>query len=553
MRIGGFRWESGDLPEAHLDGMRAQLGAGGRMLVLDRCDRAPRARVWARGRASTDWAVSDADPDRLPPDASDGALAGHDGAWALAWTEGDAVCLARDPSGHRSLFVSAIPGGHVFASAIGPVVAFARPSLDLEQVAAFLSCAYVPGPGTLAAGVRAVEPGQRVSLTNGRVAGRRFWLLPPTPTTFPPDDALRLKLRRTLDDAVRRWAPAGPIGATLSGGVDSSAVLALAHAQGVGPLRAFSVTFGPEHADELEWSARVCAHLGLPRTVVTVRPEDVRDRFDETVAALSSPNGDPLTVPNTLLFEAAAAHGRALLNGEGGDPNFGGPKNAPMLLAELFDVEDAAEAARARATTWLDAHQRAWEHLPAWMPEGDLAATRLAERVAPWFADASRPGLLDRLMAINVAFKGAWHILPKVDSLGAPFDVAPRSPLFDRRVVELAFQVPARLKRFGAIEKHLFKEAIRDVLPAEVVERPKSGMMVPVEAWFNGPLKGWARERILGGLAPRGFLRRDALEDLLEGRRGGLRPRRGVKIWLLLTLEAWVRRVLDRGRDGART
>jgi asparagine synthase (glutamine-hydrolysing) len=224
-----------------------------------------------------------------------------------------------------------------------------------------------------------------------------------------------------------------------------------------------------------------------------------------------------------------------------------------MLLAELFDVEDAAEAARARATTWLDAHQRAWEHLPAWMPDGDLAATRLAERVAPWFADASRPGLLDRLMAINVAFKGAWHILPKVDSLGAPFDVAPRSPLFDRRVVELAFQVPARLKRFGAIEKHLFKEAIRDLLPAEVVERPKSGMMVPVEAWFNGPLKGWARERILGGLAPRGFLRRDALEDLLEGRRGGLRPRRGVKIWLLLTLEAWVRRVLDRGRDGART
>jgi len=124
--------------------------------------------------------------------------------------------------------------------------------------------------------------------------------------------------------------------------------------------------------------------------------------------------------------------------------------------------------------------------------------------------------------------------------------VLPRSPLFDRRIVELAFRIPARLKLRGSTEKYLLKRSVEDLLPSGIVERPKSGMLVPIEQWFRGPLAGVARSRLLDGLAGRGLIRRRYLEDLLAGRLGGLRPRYGAKIWLLVALEAWLRAVVDR-------
>jgi asparagine synthase (glutamine-hydrolysing) len=144
-------------------------------------------------------------------------------------------------------------------------------------------------------------------------------------------------------------------------------------------------------------------------------------------------------------------------------------------------------------------------------------------------------------MAVNLALKGGHHILPKVDAESAPFGMLPRSPLFDRRVVEMAFAIPPQLKLRGSVEKHLLKQAVRDTLPQAILDRPKSGMLVPVEGWFRGPLAPHARERLLDGLTQTGLVRRDYLERLLAGRLGGLRPRHGAKIWLLLTLESWLR------------
>jgi asparagine synthase (glutamine-hydrolysing) len=172
----------------------------------------------------------------------------------------------------------------------------------------------------------------------------------------------------------------------------------------------------------------------------------------------------------------------------------------------------------------------------------EQAMERLVE---DWLGEPRWPGLLDKLMAINVAFKGAHHILPKVDHLSFASGVCPRSPLFDRRIVELSLAIPAALKRRGAVEKYLLKEAVRDLLPRAILERPKSGMMVPVEAWFKGPLREFARERLLDGLARWELFETSWLHRLLDGRLGGLRPRHGVKIWLLLTLEAWLRKVLQ--------
>ena len=477
-----------------------------------------------------------------------------DGAFVAARIGPDGLRLVRDAIGHRSLYWTQTPDGTVlFASSLHGILAsgLIERRLHLAAVPTFLAYAYTPGTATLAAGVQALPAGTVLRADARGVRLDPVWQLPAVPTQFADETTLRRQLRQTLAQAVQRALPppGEPLVATLSGGIDSSLVLALARQQHVGDLTCLSVSFGAGHANELAFSTLVADHLHVRQDVVTVTPADVAAQFDATVAARAEPNGDPLTVPNTLLFRRAAELGRVVLNGEGGDPCFGGPKNAPMLLAELLDDEGDFLT---RERRYLTAHQRCYDDLAA-MLEPDLLATladdRLARDLSPWFADPRWPRLLDQLMAVNVAFKGSHHILPKVDHLGFPMRVLPRSPLFDRQVVALSFAVPAGLKRRGAVEKHLLKEAVRDLLPQSIVERPKSGMLVPVEAWFQGPLRDFAGDR-LGALAARGLVRRAWIADLLGGRMRDLRPRRGIKVWQLLTLEAWLRTVLE-GRQGS--
>jgi asparagine synthase (glutamine-hydrolysing) len=502
------------------------------------------ADMCSRGGAPVHWS-SDWSSDWS---SSVGRLQDVDGAFALAWTDAEGrLHLARDAIGQRSLYWGRTPqGGIAWGTRLHDVLrAGVARTLDHVAVTTFLTTAYVPGSATLVAGIRAVPAGVELVFDPRAPdpVAQPFWTLPASPDAFDDEHALRARLRATLDDAVTRALPDGPLGASLSGGIDSSLVVALARRRR--PVQAFSISFGPEHRNELEWSGAVAAHTGASHHVVMVRPRDVVERLDETVGALSEPNGDPLTVPNLMMFEAAASAGLdVLLNGEGGDPCFGGPKNSPMLLSELY-------GGTSREQAYLRAHQKLWDELDqALEPEfaASIPAGALEALVSPWFEDPRWPSYLERLLAINVSWKGAGHILPKVEHLGGRMGVRARSPLFDRRVVELACAIPASLKRRGSIEKYLLKEAVRDLLPAAIVDRPKSGMMVPVEGWFTDPLAAFARERLLDGLAPRRIIRRDYLERLVARQLPGLRPRQGVKIWLLLTLESWLRTVYDQAR-----
>jgi asparagine synthase (glutamine-hydrolysing) len=265
------------------------------------------------------------------------------------------------------------------------------------------------------------------------------------------------------------------------------------------------------------------------------------DRFDSTMATLSKPIGEPLTVANAVLFDAAASEAAIVLNGEGGDPCFGGPKNVPMVLHGLYGP--ALERERA----YLLVHRKCFVELEQVLAP-DLAARLEAEAlerlVAPHLEDVRWTTLVNRLMALNVTFKGGHHILPKVDHLSRAPRVLPRSPLFDRGVVDAALRMPARLKLRGAVEKDVLKRAVEDLLPVQILARRKSGMRVPVETWLRGRFERFARERLLDGLAPYGILSRPYLDALTDSRRDPPLPRRGAKIWLLLSLEAWLREVL---------
>ena len=514
-----------------------------------------------RGQTSALYTDHDCTPAPRDDDWLDGLRSGNfnktSGPFVLAFEDADGtVTLARDAIGERSLYYAITrDGGLAYASRLRDIVASGHVAreLDIASVATYLSWAYLPGRETLVRGIYKVLPGEMVVFRNGTLTRKPWWSLPREPETWRDENSLRMELRTLLEDAVMKRLPRGEVvGVTLSGGIDSSLVVALAKKLHDAPVITYSVSFGSEYRNELPFSTMVAQHCGVEHRIVELSPATVVAELDNTIALLSDPIGDPLTVPNAMLFREAAHDVGVVLNGEGGDPCFGGPKNVPMVLAELFGglygSEGCGRDQHLRAASFLRAHQKCYDDLAELLrPDvrAQIANHALEDWVTPHLDDARWKNFVGRLMAINLTCKGAHHILSKVDAISAPFGVLPRAPLFDRAVVECAFAIPPQLKLKGSVEKYLLKEAVRDLLPRDIIERPKSGMLVPVHGWFRGPLLPQARERLLDGLAPWGLFERAWLERLLDGKLGGIHARRGVKIWLLITLEAWLRTVFD--------
>ncbi|RKE17637.1 asparagine synthetase B [Streptomyces sp. TLI_171] len=475
-------------------------------------------------------------------------LRAADGMFTLAVLDGPDLVLVRDHTGARTAFhCRTRDGGWAVSSSLRALRqrTDVDTGLDLAAVRSFLTFAYLPGEETLLRGVAELLPGKVTWLRpDGAVRIEPYWEPQATATEEPTNRHFASELRELLEQAVARRLPAGQDAAVLlSGGVDSSLVTALAARLHDRPVRTYSISFGHELPNELGYSGLVAAHCGTAHRVLTVPGEQVAARLADTVALLDSPVGDPLTVPNLMLAEAVAADGLTVsLNGEGGDPVFGGPKNLPMLVFELLR-DDPSEQARADA--YLHTYRKCWEDLPVLLTGAALAelagAPHPRRHVAPYLTDHRMPSLLDQLLHCNLRTKGAHHILTKVERLTASQGVQGRSPLFDRRVVDHAFATPAALKLRGTEEKWILKEAVRDLLPDTVTYRPKSGMRVPVQQWLRGPLSELAADLLLGPTArARGLFRPDTVETWMRG--GGLLlPRHGGKLWLLLTLELWLR------------
>ncbi|RDG37138.1 asparagine synthetase B family protein [Streptomyces corynorhini] len=493
-----------------------------------------------------------------------------EGMFALAVHEpGDSpadpgeLTLIRDHMGARTLFYARTQDSWAAATSLRALRRWPALStgLELAAVRSFLTFAYLPGEETLLRGVREVLPGRCLRLAaDGTVTEEHYW---------EPCERLRetdasptpyvLRLRELLEEATAMRLPAGEaVGVLLSGGVDSSLVTALAAKLHDHPVHTYSISFGAELPNELGYSGLVAAHCRTRHRILTVSGEAVAARLADAAALLDSPVGDPLTVPNLMLAEAVAGDGpRVVLNGEGGDPVFGGPKNLPMLVQEMHRDElygpggasPHGPAEDARASAYLRSYRKCFTDLPDLLtPEALEALTPLPAPqrfVTPYLRPAARDGrmdhLLNQLLHCNLRTKGAHHILTKVERLTASQSVQGRAPLFDRRVVDHAFATPPRWKLNGAVEKWVLKEAVRDLLPGTVVDRPKSGMRVPVQQWLGGPLRELAGDLLLGREArDRGLFREDTVRAWMRGE-GALLPRQGGKLWLVLTLELWLR------------
>jgi asparagine synthase (glutamine-hydrolysing) len=468
------------------------------------------------------------------------------------------LTLARDPLGGRGALYYARRGDALaFSSTLRSLRRWAALSLEpnLATVRQYLTYAFVPGAETLIAGCREVLPGQVVTARRGAdgqlgLEEREYW----SPEEGDWDDdapveAYATPLRALLEGAVAERHPGGPVAVLLSGGLDSSAVTALAARADPGPVHTFSISFGAPYPNELPFSSLVADYCGTRHTILTVTGKEIAAHLPETTARLDGPIGDPLTVPNLLLARAASGVSDVILNGEGGDPCFGGPKNPSMFLHELYAADDPF----ARERSYLRSYQKCYDDLPQLLtPRVRTALEREPPQEAflsPFFDTPRFAHYLNKLMNINVRLKGSHQILHKVDRMAAAWGLEGRSPLFDRRVVEFSFGIPPRWKRSGQEEKYVLKRAVWDLLPDAILTRPKSGMLVPVQGWFRGELRGLARELLLGRRArQRDILDQATVREWLEYR-GSLFPRHGIKLWLLLALELYFQAFLDAPRS----
>lgn len=457
--------------------------------------------------------------------------------------------LLRDSVGARTLYYADEPGaGENQACWFAARLHLLRKcpavpgEISLPALQHYLCCAFVPGEQTLWRNAREIAPGTVRSLPSR--SNHIYWQ--PRETAWDPEEPLEScarRLRPLLREAVQRVLPAsGPTGVFLSGGLDSSLITALAQQSAPGEVHTFAIHFGPEYRHELEFSSLVAAHCGTRHHILELPGRQICDHLLETMALLDDPIGDPLTTPNLLLARTAKQDTDVILNGEGGDPCFGGPKNLPMLLHALYGQTDACE------TAYLRSFQKCYDDLPRLLtPEVQQALQAQGPEAKPEtlftpFFDPQQMGdYLNRLMWLNVRLKGADHILTKVNNLTTATGLLAHSPLFDRRIVDMSFAIPPEYKLTGTTEKAVLKQAVADLLPETILTRPKSGMLVPVQYWFRKELKEFARACLLDRQArTRPYLNQATVRTWLNYE-GVLFPRHGVKLWLLLSLELWLR------------
>ncbi len=476
------------------------------------------------------------------------------GAFVLAILDRDRLLLFRDGAGRRTVYHTMCQGRFVFA--IEPKALYRMPGFSPRlrpgAIAQYLTFSFVPGADT-----RMLEgPGAYIDYDTVRKSWHterylRFEDEASTSLAPPLTDADWIeRFQSDFAQATESWRPRGePVAIFLSGGIDSSIVTAEVNARHDSRVKTFAVHFGSEYPNELSYARLVADHCGTDHEEVLIQPRTFLPQLHDMIWHLDEPIGDPVAMPNYELAQHVAGQGfRWVFNGEGGDPCFGGPKNLPMLLQHWYGGVE--KTPNFREKLYLASYRRAYEEMdhlltPAWRKQVDPVCD-LEAILTPFFQTESPKRFLDKLLAINMRLKGAHLILPKVERMLASSGLVPLSPLFDECMMQLAFALPGHLKLRGGVEKVILKAAFAGRLPQAVIDRPKSGMRVPVHFWFQGELRRYARHI----LSPRqvkamGIFRPERVKQLLQYHTEEGPGRYGLRLWMLLTLELWRRMVFN--------
>ncbi|MBL0748499.1 asparagine synthase (glutamine-hydrolyzing) [Nocardioides baculatus] len=474
----------------------------------------------------------------------------------------DTTHLVRDRLGVLPLHYRHVPGGIAFGSeakvllAVGP-----RPEVDHRSLHAYLGSRSVPAPDTLFEGVKKVRPAHRLAIMpGGHVEEAHYWSPPECDRegTWSPQDAVEA-VGDGIREAVRAALVADvPVGAYLSGGLDSSLIVAhVRQVVGDEPVHTFSAGFGDHPQDELPWARRVSALLGTRHHEVVLDAGDFERLWGRLTWHRDAPISEASDVAVYGLARAAREHVRVVLSGEGGDELFAGyPKYRFAQLAEHATRLPAGlrTGLAGPVERRLGRHARARTALRA------IAAGDVAEQHDTWFAPftgeerrrllgtappadrraapASGVDAVDRMLRHDLRQWLPDNLLERGDRMSMAASLELRPPLLDHHLVELAFRLPTSVKVRSGTTKWVLREVARPLLPPEVVDRPKVGFRVPLDSWFRSGLRDTARDRLTGsGSWVAQTLDGAAVRDLLDRHERGANEE--IRLWTLLCLEMW--------------
>jgi asparagine synthase (glutamine-hydrolysing) len=488
------------------------------------------------------------------------------------------LLLARDRLGKKPLVYHEAGGRLAFASELGGLLADPQVPRepDLDAIHQYLVFQYVPAPLTAFAGVRKLPPAHTLVFEDGVARVQRYWSLSFQPILDITLEEAAVEVRRLLRDAVAvRLMSEVPLGAFLSGGVDSSAVVALMSE--FGRVKTFCIGFEEDAYDERPYAAMMASRYGTDHHEFVVRP-DATEVLPSLVAHYGEPFADSSALPTWYLARLTRAHVTVALNGDGGDELFAGYDRyralaAYRLLAHLPGRGLLGPMAEA-ADGWLPSRARRLLQAASTRPEISYARTvsvfspeevhalyspemrRRKERPEPYapllaaFDGSDAPDLLGRTLYADTVTYLPGDLLAKVDIATMAHGLEARSPLLDHPLVEFAARLPSRYK-LGRTGKFVLRRAVEDLLPTEILRRPKKGFGVPLGRWFRGELRGYLEDMLLSPRArARPFFDPVAVRRLIDTH--GTRRDRSAQLWALLVLELWARRFLD-AQDGHET
>ena len=514
----------------------------------------------------------------------EGVFARLQGMFGIAiWDAGRRrLLVARDRAGIKPLYYGIAAGRLFFGSEAKCVLANPEVdrSLDAAALDHYLACLYTPRDGSIFRGIRKLRPGHFLTIDRGEVTTHTYWQLPAR-TTFTGSEADALaELRQVLGAAVRSHMVADvPLGAFLSGGIDSSLVVALMAEASDRPVRTFSIGFEDAAFDELPHARRVAQHLGTDHHEFVVRP-DALGIIDRVVWHFDEPFADPSAIPTWYVSEMARRHVTVVLSGDGGDELFGGyDRYRPHPRVASFDRIAPGVGRAVAAAAWRalphgvrgrnflrhvahDAQGRYVDSVTFFHEDERqaLLAPALRAELRGWSTEAYFGRPFERLSGLpldaqKMGFDFETYLpedcLVKVDRMSMAHSIESRVPLLDHRVIELAASIPAAMKMPGGQLKHLLRTLAFSLVPREILDRPKQGFSVPIGAWFRGELRD-AFGDILGSPAARGrgYFEPAVVDRLLAEHLAGRRDH-SWKLWQLLMFELWHRQYLDQAAAAA--
>lgn len=513
------------------------------------------------------------------------------GMFALAlYDRGERVLyLVRDRLGIKPLYWGLVGGRLIFGSELKALrrVPGWEPRLDRHALAAFMRHNYIPAPHTIYQGVHKLEPGCLLAVgPDLKPRLRRYWDCRRVATggvaaqRRAGEEELLADLDALLSDAVgRRMVSDVPLGALLSGGIDSSLVTCLMAERSAGAINTFSIGFGESGYDEAPYARRIAQRLGTVHTELYVEPGHALDLVDGLATWYDEPFADSSQIPTIMVCQLTKRHVTVVLSGDGGDELFAGYPRYGMVLSACRQAGRVPPLARRLLAGGVRClSPGAWDALAALVPGNRLpekfgsklhklaAGLSGRDRMALYRQILSHwpqpdqtvlgarepkgvlwdealhrelPDLLDCMQLLDTLTYLPDDILTKVDRASMRVSLEVRVPLLDHRVVEMAWQLPRRMKMRGKQTKWALRQLLYKRLPRELIERPKMGFGVPIDQWLRGPLRPWAQDLLdPDRLRSQGLFNPQPINERWRAHQAGANW--AYPLWNVLMAQAWL-------------